>query len=146
MTPLERRQQNAARARAWRQANPERHRENARRWQQENPERHREIQRRARKRHAEKMGRGHDYARMIRAKYGLTVEQVNVMREEQAGACAICRNTFTKTPHIDHCHETGRVRGLLCYRCNVGIGYLRSSPALLARAMEYLGAHQEATA
>jgi hypothetical protein len=59
----------------------------------------------------------------------------------QGGVCAIC----TSSPKagrrrlcIDHCHETGRVRGLLCDRCNRGIGLLRDNVSVLARAIEYL--------
>lgn len=54
----------------------------------------------------------------IKSRYGLTVEMVDAMREEQKGVCAICAKAM-KRECIDHCHITGRVRGLLCQRCNL---------------------------
>lgn len=77
-----------------------------------------------------------------RRKYGLTREQVEEMK---AGGCAICGRFQAEgrwdngNLHIDHCHETGRVRGVLCHSCNVGIGYFKDDRELLARAIEYLG-------
>jgi hypothetical protein len=63
--------------------------------------------------------------------YGLTPETVLEMFEQQSRQCAIChRNLFLgeygkrATAHIDHCHKTGKIRGILCVRCNVGLGHL----------------------
>jgi len=73
--------------------------------------------------------------------YGLTVEQVEQMA---LTGCAICRTTDWNgrhaRPHIDHCHETGRVRGVLCSECNTGLGKFKDNPNLLRRAVEYLTA------
>ena len=72
------------------------------------------------------------------AKYkDMTVERYEQMRSDQDNKCLICSSTLT-TPYIDHCHETGEVRGLLCLTCNSGIGLLRDDPDLLLRAYEYL--------
>jgi len=80
-------------------------------------------------------------ARTLR-KYGLTQEQFDAMLEQQAHRCAICLDpepdTAGKAWHIDHCHSTGVVRGLLCSRCNLALGYMRDSPALLRMAAHYL--------
>ncbi len=57
---------------------------------------------------------------------------------KQNNSCAICQKPFRKTPHIDHDHKTGRVRGLLCATCNHGIGSLKDSIILLKRAAIYL--------
>ncbi len=57
--------------------------------------------------------------------YGLTPEDFDRMMLEQGGTCAICEQPFANKPyepHIDHCHETGEVRGLLCSPCNVALG------------------------
>lgn len=70
-------------------------------------------------------------------KYGITLTQLEEMAATQGGACAVCKVALT-TPHIDHCHTTGKIRGLLCLTCNAGIGLLRDDPALLRRAVEYL--------
>lgn len=77
--------------------------------------------------------------------YGLTPEQYAELYEAQAGVCAICREPETmtyrgkpKTLSIDHDHETGKVRGLLCAACNFAIGKFRDDPALLRAAAEYL--------
>ena len=61
------------------------------------------------------------FANYILKKYGLTTEQYLQMVSDQDGLCALgCGRKATK---IDHCHETGRVRGLLCHPCNVGLGH-----------------------
>lgn len=79
---------------------------------------------------------------MLRTKYGLTPEQHDAMVKAQGGLCAICRSEFGRNgPRVDHNHETGVVRGLLCHPCNVSIGLLRESPETLWRAAEYLAQH-----
>lgn len=76
----------------------------------------------------------------FRAKYGLTADEVDELLAAQGGVCAICgeRPEREASMHVDHCHDTGRIRGLLCSRCNHAIGLLREDPALFARAAEYL--------
>jgi hypothetical protein len=71
-------------------------------------------------------------------KYGITVEQYDFMIKAQNNKCAICKNEFTKTPSIDHCHNTSLVRGLLCSDCNVGIGFLKDNKEYLSNAIKYL--------
>lgn len=70
-------------------------------------------------------------------KYGLTPETYNALLERQCNKCAICQEVFVRTPHIDHCHDSGKIRGLLCSNCNVGIGYL-SKKDILHQAARYL--------
>lgn len=72
--------------------------------------------------------------------YGITPEQYQDMLQAQGGVCAICRNTCStgRKLCVDHCHETGRIRGLLCSECNNGIGKLKDSPTLLRIAANYL--------
>lgn len=70
--------------------------------------------------------------------YGLTMEQYETMLSMQENACAICKEKSTKNLHVDHDHETGKVRGLLCYRCNSAIGYLADNPARARDLAEYL--------
>jgi hypothetical protein len=61
-------------------------------------------------------------AKLLR-RYGITPEQLAKMVAAQGGCCAICGNPFATTPHVDHCHRTGRNRGLLCFTCNIRLGW-----------------------
>ena len=76
-------------------------------------------------------------------KYGITEQTFNYMLEEQCGRCAICGIHFesSKNTHIDHSHETGKVRALLCNHCNRGIGLLKESVQTLKNAIYYLNKH-----
>lgn len=62
------------------------------------------------------------------------------MLAAQGGKCAICAQNLAPGPncHTDHCHKTGRVRGILCNGCNIGLGYFRENPEALAGAIAYL--------
>lgn len=77
-------------------------------------------------------------------KYGITAADYQKMIVEQGGVCAIClcpptgRDKRHLRLHVDHCHTTGRVRGLLCYRCNLGAGFFGDDPDRLERAAGYL--------
>lgn len=84
--------------------------------------------------------------------FGITAEQYAAMLSEQGGVCAICkeRETFTRNGKrrqlcVDHCHSTGRNRGLLCGKCNVALGYFLDSQELLQSAIAYLSRHQQPT-
>jgi hypothetical protein len=72
------------------------------------------------------------------AKYGMTAETFEAMAASQNGVCAVCKER--EFDHVDHDHESGSVRGLLCRQCNVGIGFFQDSPELLAKAIKYLEA------
>lgn len=80
-----------------------------------------------------------DYLTLTRSlsRYGLTLDQYHSMQESQDFCCAICGEDL-ETPHIDHCHATQRVRGLLCMVCNLGLGLFRDHPERLAAAIAYL--------
>lgn len=67
------------------------------------------------------------------AKYGLTPDEYDAMVEEQDGRCAICGEQ--RKLSVDHCHETGRVRGLLCVPCNGWLGFVEK---YLPQAQAYL--------
>jgi len=75
----------------------------------------------------------------FKSRYGLAPERVEQMA---TAGCAICGTTDWPgrhhRPHVDHCHQTGRVRGILCSECNTGLGKFKDSPDLLRRAIEYL--------
>lgn len=80
------------------------------------------------------------WKRALKRKYDISAEDYYTMLELQGGGCAICGRPFDrdKKLHVDHCHETGKVRGLLCYRCNFGMTWFSSDPALLHKCANYL--------
>lgn len=77
----------------------------------------------------------------VKCRYGITAKQYSLMLSEQDNLCAICVLPFSRFKHgahVDHCHTTGKVRGLLCHGCNVGLGYFRDSIPSLKSAIKYL--------
>lgn len=72
--------------------------------------------------------------------YGITQEDFDALLKQQDNVCAICEKPcITEQPlSIDHDHTTNKVRGLLCRKCNSGIGMLGDSPLLLEKALKYL--------
>jgi hypothetical protein len=85
-----------------------------------------------------------------RKSYGITKAAVDAMSEAQSGACLICGDTAmpidprTKEPYelaVDHCHDCGTVRALLCPNCNNGLGCFRDDPERLEKAILYLRRH-----
>lgn len=78
--------------------------------------------------------------------HGINRAQYNEMLLSQGGGCAICGSTDSRHPVsrlvIDHCHVTGKVRGLLCSHCNRGIGFLEDSSERLRQAANYLDSHR----
>src|SRR5262249_30876534 len=75
----------------------------------------------------------------LACKYGITLQQYGTLLKGQGGRCAICK----KKPkngvlYVDHCHRTGRIRGLLCRGCNLGIGHLKDDFRLTRAATAYL--------
>ena len=97
-------------AREWRANNRQKHRDYQRQWRLDNPEYYKEY--------SKKYNRA-----KILARHGLTAETFDAMLASQDGVCAICSTDTPGGMHgqwqIDHCHRTGVVRGLLCFRCNV---------------------------
>jgi len=115
----------------------------AAKWEKENPEKRRAI---ARKTKANISALDQKKA-WLKDKYNLSWEDFVSLYDSQQGSCKIClkpvalKSTLSeqgKTGHIDHCHSTGKVRGILCNSCNRGIGYLQDNAALLRRAAQYL--------
>lgn len=79
---------------------------------------------------------------LLRQQFGITLDDYNVMLEAQGGVCAICGNIDpVRSLAVDHCHETGKVRGLLCRDCNQGLGLYRDNITRLHKAAEYLRVH-----
>lgn len=76
--------------------------------------------------------------------WGMTVDEFNARLEAQSGVCAICDLPPAKGRlQVDHDHETGKIRALLCAPCNKGIGCLKDSRRVLLSAARYLELHKE---
>lgn len=74
-------------------------------------------------------------------KYGINLTVYNLLLRKQNGVCAICgkpESTKKKRLHVDHCHRTSKVRGLLCNNCNTGIGKLGEDVRILEAAIRYI--------
>jgi Recombination endonuclease VII len=80
------------------------------------------------------------WERSLMRYYGMTVDQYETLNRQQNGVCAICEGPPVGKAtrlHVDHCHGTGRVRGLLCGKCNTAISFLGDNPRLLKRVADY---------
>ena len=75
----------------------------------------------------------------LKTNYGITTSQYEQMYEEQRGECYICSSASKL--FVDHCHETGKVRGLLCHHCNLVLGHAKDNPHILRLAATYLETH-----
>ena len=113
----------------WREKHPTYARDKGRKKRHENPE----------KAAKESMEHG------LRRRYGMDFGQYDSLFEFQNGLCLICgkpetrfRNGRVTRLAVDHCHDTNKVRGLLCSACNSGIAHLQHSPEVLRKAIEYL--------
>ena len=83
---------------------------------------------------------GSDHARSIENNFGISAVEYNKLYDAQGRKCAICdkRCKTGKRLAVDHCHSTGKVRGLLCARCNTALGSFGDDIGRLARAIYYL--------
>jgi hypothetical protein len=127
-----------ASSQAWRDANQERKRAYNAEWYQKNRE----------KLLADPSRRRAQRAHHLRKNYGITIEQYEEMLEAQGGTC-VCGATEPggggryQNFLVDHDHETGEVRGLLCYTCNTAVGLVQDNPDTLRALADYLSAHAE---
>ena len=79
----------------------------------------------------------------IKKEYGLSELDVAQMLDKQKCKCVICKTNIQNGYHIDHCHTTNKVRGLLCQKCNQAIGLLKENEFFFFRAAEYIKEHNE---
>jgi hypothetical protein len=80
----------------------------------------------------------------LKRNYGISVESFNEMVEKQNGKCLICGNTNgTMRLCVDHCHKTGKIRGLLCGKCNNGLGCFNDDINKMQLAIEYIRKYGE---
>jgi len=111
---------------------------------------HRDKVNERKRRHWARVGqlRGKAYARRVkicrkthlRLTYGISAQEYEEMVARQGGVCAICGRKFDKPLHVDHCHATNVIRGLLCRKCNTGLGCYEDNPTFMQRAGAYLRA------
>lgn len=120
--------------------NPHPARDRTSRWREDHPDRYRENQERFKATGAKAISNRRSY---LKRKYGITLEQYDELLSEQGGVCGICGREPNPniSLHVDHDHQTGALRGLLCFPCNQAIGSLREDPALLELAIDYLRRH-----
>ena len=112
------------------QRDPQKFRDRAQQRRDANPQRAAEIDRR----------------HHLKTTYGITPEEYDKILLRQGGSCAVCKGDRCgpgKFFHVDHCHKTNRVRGLLCSRCNTALGLLRDESSLIAALLEYLQKEEE---
>jgi hypothetical protein len=81
-------------------------------------------------------------AEKVKSRYGLTTSDVESLLAKQDNRCVICKLKLVKKA-IDHCHSTGKVRGILCNYCNVGLGQFFDSVERLQGAIAYLTTHKD---
>lgn len=104
-------------------------------WRKRNPEK---VKQYDKKRHKERDW----WESHLNYEYGIGSKEYRELFLRQKGRCAICGTTNPKSRHhrfnVDHCHETGMIRGLLCWECNAALGKFRDDPILLLAALRYL--------
>jgi hypothetical protein len=106
-------------------------------WRENNPEQARETGANGqRKRYREKTME--ERRELMLRRYGLTGESYDRLLAEQDGKCASCFRPSAKRLHVDHCHETGKVRGLLCGNCNSALGHAKDDIDRLRLLIDYL--------
>lgn len=115
-------------------------------WRKNNPEGYLQAAEKYRNNHRDKI---HDYK--LKTRYNITLDQYNEMLQKQNGKCDICgckesalHNTTKKVQRlaVDHCHITGKVRGILCQDCNRGIAKFKEDVSLFDKAKEYILKHK----
>ena len=128
------------------QQNKEAHIRRAQHWYLNNPERRTAI---VDKYRLSDKGIRTQWNSSLRRQYGITLEQYELMQEEQQNKCAICKQeetsklkTVTRRLAVDHDHKTGKVRQLLCDRCNHLIGRAHEDITVLQNAIDYLRKHR----
>lgn len=90
--------------------------------------------------------------KLLKRKYGISLDEYEELFNSQYGICAICNRKETvnsnkgatvKKLAVDHCHKTGKIRGLLCHFCNTAIGAFQDDTDLLEKAISYIKKHKQ---
>lgn len=122
-------------------ANPALAKARVKQWQQENADRLNAYRRRRRQ---DPSVKEREWVTYLRRKYGMSVAEYSELLRGQSGLCAICESPPAegRRLHVDHDHETGRVRGLLCFTCNNALGDFEDDPVRLRGAARYLESYE----
>jgi hypothetical protein len=110
-------------------------------WNEKNPERRKELDQRYIAKNAHRIKERH-----LLKHYKITLKQYSDMLERQGGCCALCgthQKNLSQDLCVDHCHIGGRIRELLCQRCNRRLGHGNDDPQQFRKDAEYLEKHQE---
>ena len=132
----------ASRCKEWKRANPERVAAIQLRWDRANPDKRKANNTRWASNNLDKyrtIRRGVE----LKYRYGITLSDYDALLESQGGVCAICGGAERsgRPLYVDHCHATGKVRGLLCNLCNKGLGHFRDKVSTVLLAASYLSRH-----
>lgn len=127
----------------WRKANKDKIREASRKYHDAHAEEIKKKKNEYYKFHPDKRTKKNDRQKSSTLKllYGITLEEYNELFEKQNGRCAICGNHRSESKRnfdVDHNHKTGKVRGLLCRRCNSGLGLFGENTDIFEKAIDYL--------
>lgn len=121
----------------WYLKNKETSKENSKSWHKRNLERSRKYKADWARKNREKKGRAWE----LKSDFGITLDDYNKLFIKQNGNCAICginQSQLKSKLAVDHCHKTGRIRGLLCFNCNTNLGKWNDDIVILKRALNYL--------
>jgi hypothetical protein len=111
-------QQTKERVEKWRRENVIKYNAGLRTWRKDNPEKSRALD--------------------LKRRFGISIAEYNEILEKQNGCCAICgihQSKLNKSLFVDHNHKTGKIRGLLCFKCNISLGHLED---VLQNAVNYI--------
>lgn len=129
----------AARRKSWYSENREREIDRVKGWQRDNRDNYLAKQRRWREENREELSR-RNRERHLQKTFGITLDDYQRMLDEQRGGCAICGAPEPEgsSLHVDHDHDTGEVRALLCFPCNNALGLLEEDEERVQSLLEYL--------
>ena len=125
----------------WRKNNPDKYREAKKRYRLKNKEKYNEAQRQYYKKTKPKkleIYKTRGRQNHLKSKYNITHEDFLLMLIKQNGKCAICEQTSERILNEDHCNKTGKIRGLLCWKCNSLIGLANDNTNILTNSVKYL--------
>ena len=128
---------------AWANSHHEQKCATAKAWKSNNKTRIRDQAKARRWRNVEK-SRENERKKSVKAKHGITFEEKELMFYKQGRVCAVCSSPTPGTIkgwHIDHCHKTEKIRGILCHPCNATLGNAKDSIGRLQKLIEYLRKH-----